>query len=173
MVNTPQDNTVILVKENKNELIKRRDFIETKKISNTICLISCFDIILNLSYLLFNKYRLISLLLFTNVFGIIGVRKINHNISGIYLFLILFDMMYRIYFKINDSININKQQIRDINIIVEYILSFILTLLILMIKCVLLKYILKFCNKLKKYSDTDKKEISLMYINNGEKYIFL
>ena len=48
MVNTPQDkcdSTVILVKENKNELIKRRDFIETKKISNTICLISCFDII--------------------------------------------------------------------------------------------------------------------------------
>ena len=82
-------------------------------------------------------------------------------------------MMYRIYFKINDSININKQQIRDINIIVEYILSFILTLLILMIKCILLRYILKFCNKLKKYSDTDKKEISLMCINNGQKYIFL
>ena len=167
-----EENTIILVEEDSYELKIQEKYILVKKISNTIQIISVINIVVSLFNLLLMD-KTLSLLAITSVIGIIGVRLINHNISGLYLISILFCIFYRFYYIINNSIKISSDQFVDVNIILLYLLTIVLMSFNIMIESCLFRIIFIFCNKLKKLSKEEKKRIYKMRLSENSRYVYL
>ena len=112
-------------------------------------------------------HKLLSLFGLIFIFGTIGVKLINHNITGLFLISVIFCIVYRFYFIIIESININKQNVTDVNIIVFHLLTITLMMINLMIEICLLRIIFIFCNKLKNLSYQEKQMIYKMRLSEN------